>query len=62
MSPLLGQRDPRYIVHYSDGQKTERMDRLTAKSYASMFGGEVKCIEPRFMDHVRSWITAMRKR
>lgn len=59
---LLGQRDPRYVVHYNDGLKTERMDRLTAKAYASMFGGKVVCIEPRFMDHVRKWIADRRKR
>ena len=53
--PLLGQHDPRYIVIYSDGVNSERMNRSTAISYASIFDGKVKCVEPKLMDKIRSW-------
>jgi len=45
--PLLGQRDPRWIVEYPDGKRSERMDKFTAHSYADMFGGKVICVEKR---------------
>ncbi len=62
MSPLLGQYDPRYIVDYGDDGKSERMDRGTANDYASMFKGKVVCVEPRFMDRVRKWISDHKKK
>jgi len=61
MTPLLGQYDPRYIVDYGKDGKSERMDRGTAMSYASMFKGKVVCVEPRFMDHVRKWFADRRR-
>lgn len=46
MTPLLGQKDPRWRVIYPDGKRSERMDKSTAKEYASMFGGKVIKDEP----------------
>lgn len=45
--PLLGQRDPRWIVEYSDGKRSERMDKSAARNYADLFGGKVICVEKR---------------
>jgi len=43
--PLLGQQDPRFMVVYPDGKRSERMDESTAKNYVSIFGGLVVCVE-----------------
>jgi hypothetical protein len=41
---LLGFGDPKWQVHYSDGNKSRPMHYDVACDYASMFGGEVKRI------------------
>lgn len=55
---LLGQRDPRWIVIYPDGRKSERMDKHVAFNYATIFGGKIECVEPtKFMLFKEKWLT-----
>lgn len=56
--PLLGQHDPRFIVVYPDGKRSERMDKSTAHNYASLFGGLVVCVEfkPTLWERIKDFI------
>lgn len=40
---LLGMKGKKkWIVVYPDGKKSEPMDKATAKSYVTMFGGKIE--------------------
>ena len=43
-SLLQGRMYGKFYVKYPDGQRSINMYYKTAKDYASIFGGEVKCV------------------
>lgn len=46
--PLLGQTKNDHYVLYPDEEKSELMDKKTAKDYAQIFGGVVYTTKPKY--------------